>query len=200
MILILMEAVIMEALEQSVNKFLFLFFVVSSCGSPEYQWIPYNEKGLDLTKRYVQLNREVYTGYVLKLGANQKDTLSISFYNKGLKDGVWNKFYNNGSLKEVRVFKNGKKTGQYFGYYMSGEIAFEYNFKDGEYHGKRYEWKKDGSLLRESNYKNGYEKGFQKIWWADGRIKSNYVIKNNRRYGLLGIKNCVNVSDSIFTN
>ena len=195
-----MEVVIMEALEQSVNKFLFLFFVVSSCSSPEYQWVSHNEKGLDLTKRYVQLNREVYTGHVLKLGASQKDTLSISFYNKGLKDGVWKKFYNNGSLKEVRVFKNDKKTGQYFGYYMSGEIAFEYNFKDGEYHGKRYEWKKDGSLLRESNYKNGYEKGFQKIWWADGRIKSNYVIKNNRRYGLLGIKNCVNVSDSIFTN
>ena len=25
----------------------------------------------------------------------------------------------------------------------------------------------------------------------------NYVIKNNRRYGLLGTKNCINVSDSI---
>ena len=49
-------------------------------------------------------------------------------------------------------------------------------------------------------YENGYEKGVQKIWWPDGRIKSNYIIKNNRRYGLLGVKNCVNVSDSIFSN
>ncbi len=98
------------------------------------------------------------------------------------------------------MFKSGKKIGQYLSYYMSGEKAFEYNFKNGEYHGKRYEWRKDGSLLRESNYENGYEKGSQKIWWADGRIKSNYIIKNNRRYGLLGIKNCVNVSDSVFAN
>ena len=195
-----MEVVIMEALEQSVIKFLFLFFVVSSCGGPEYQWTLYNETGLDITKRYVQLNKEVYTGFVLKLQPNQKDTLSISFYNKGLKAGVWKKFYTNGGLMEIRMFKNGKKIGQYLGYYMNGEKAFEYNFKDGEYHGKRYEWKKDGSLLRESNYENGYEKGSQKIWWADGRVKSNYVIKNNRRYGLLGIKNCVNVSDSIFAD
>ena len=28
--------------------------------------------------------------------------------------------------------------------------------------------------------------------------KSNYFIKNDRRYGLLGTKNCENVSDSIF--
>ena len=52
-------------------------------------------------------------------------------------------------------------------------------------------------LLRVSNYKNGYEHGQQKIWYPDGRIKSNYIIKNGRRYGLLGIKNCINVSDSI---
>lgn len=195
-----MEVVIMEALERLVIKLLLMFFLVISCSSPEYQWIPDNESGLDLTKRYVQLNKQIYTGYVLKLQPNQKDTLSISFYNKGLKAGVWKKFYTSGSLMEIRMFKNGKKIGKYLGYFMSGEKAFEYNFKDGEYHGKRYEWKKDGSLLRESNYENGYEKGSQKIWWADGRIKSNYVIKNNRRYGLLGIKNCVNVSDSIFSN
>ncbi len=153
----------MEALEQSVIKFLFLFFVVSSCGGPEYQWTLYNETGLDITKRYVQLNKEIYTGFVLKLQPNQKDTLSISFYNKGLKAGVWKKFYTNGGLMEIRMFKNGKKIGQYLGYYMNGEKAFEYNFKDGEYHGKRYEWKKDGSLLRESNYENGYEKGIPNL-------------------------------------
>ena len=84
-----MEVVIMEALERSVIKFFLVFFVVSSCSSPEYQWIPYNDSGLDITKRYVQLNKEIYTGFVLKLQPNQKDTLSISFYNKGLKAGVW---------------------------------------------------------------------------------------------------------------
>ena len=37
----------------------------------------------------------------------------------------------------------------------------------------------------------------QQFWYNDGEIKSNYIIKNKRRYGLLGTKNCVNVSNSI---
>ena len=32
---------------------------------------------------------------------------------------------------------------------------------------------------------------------VDKKNKSNYIIKNNRRYGLLGTKNCVNVSDDL---
>ncbi len=200
MTLILMEAVFMERLVQLATKFFLIVFLLSSCAKEKHQWIPYNKEELDLSKRYVQLNGKVYSGYVFKLHPSQTDTSSISFYSKGLKDGVWKKFYNTGKIKEIRHFKNGKKIGQYLGFYVSGEIAFEYNFKDGEYHGKRYEWKKDGGLLRESNYENGYEQGSQKIWWPDGKIKSNYIIKNNRRYGLLGVKNCVNVSDSIFTN
>ena len=38
------------------------------------------------------------------------------------------------------------------------------------------------------NYVNGYESGSQKLWFNNGEVKSNYVIKNNRRYGLLGLK------------
>ena len=51
-------------------------------------------------------------------------------------------------------------------------------------------------IIKSFNYVNGYENGSQKLWFNNGEVKSNYVIKNNRRYGLLGTKNCVNVSDS----
>jgi hypothetical protein len=38
-------------------------------------------------------------------------------------------------------------------------------------------------------------------WWYDnGKVKSNYRIIEGRRFGLLGTKNCINVSDSIFNN
>ena len=47
--------------------------------------------------------------------------------------------------------------------------------------------------LRDS-YKNGYELGEQKIWDKNGEIVTNYIIKNGRRFGLLGKKNCVNAS------
>jgi antitoxin component YwqK of YwqJK toxin-antitoxin module len=48
------------------------------------------------------------------------------------------------------------------------------------------------------NYQKGHEEGEQKWWYDNGKIKANYIIKDGRRYGLLGTKNCINVSDSIF--
>jgi antitoxin component YwqK of YwqJK toxin-antitoxin module len=56
----------------------------------------------------------------------------------------------------------------------------------------------DGKLIHLANYKNGQEEGTQKLWYDNGKIRANYVIKNGKRYGLLGTKNCINVSDSIF--
>jgi antitoxin component YwqK of YwqJK toxin-antitoxin module len=48
------------------------------------------------------------------------------------------------------------------------------------------------------NYVMGHESGAQQQFYTDGKIKANYTIIDGRRYGLLGTKNCVNVSDSIF--
>ena len=71
-------------------------------------------------------------------------------------------------------------------------------FKKGEYDGTNRIWTKDGQIIEELNYKKGQEFGSQKVWYLDGKIKSNYIIKNNRRYGLLGTKNCTNVSEEVF--
>jgi hypothetical protein len=30
------------------------------------------------------------------------------------------------------------------------------------------------------------------MWWENGLIRANYVVKNGRRYGLIGLKLCVN--------
>jgi antitoxin component YwqK of YwqJK toxin-antitoxin module len=48
------------------------------------------------------------------------------------------------------------------------------------------------------HYKKGYEEGLQQFYYDNGKVKANYFMKAGRRYGLLGTKNCVNVSDSIF--
>ena len=103
--------------------------------------------------------------------------------------------YNN--IKEIRKYREGKKIGRYIGYYETGNIKFEENFKNNLNHGKLFIWSNEGKLVRESNYKNGYESGLQKIWESNGKIKSNYIVKNKRRYGLLGTKNCINETDTL---
>ena len=68
-------------------------------------------------------------------------------------------------------------------------------FDDGYYYeGDVKVWYPDGSLFQHFKYKKGHEDGAQKVWKSDGRIKANYVVRDGRRYGLTGVKNCINVS------
>ena len=52
------------------------------------------------------------------------------------------------------------------------------------------EWYEDGRLFMERNFHAGQEGGPQKAWGPEGQVYSNYVIKEGRRYGLLGSKPC----------
>ena len=184
----------MERLVQLVSSLMFALGF-AACSTPSI--VKKDSENLDLRKRVVEFNKSPYTGFVYESYENE-DTASIEFYKAGLKHGVWKKFYPGGVLKEERFFKNGKKEGKYQGFYANGNKNFSFNFFDDEYHGTNRIWTGDGVLIEELNYYHGYENGSQKTWYLDGKIKSNYVIKNNRRYGLLGTKNCVNTSEKIF--
>ena len=74
---------------------------------------------------------------------------------------------------------------------------FDFVAKDDEYYGEMKEWTIDGKLFHLAHYVNGQEEGIQKMWYENGKIRANYVIIKGKRYGLLGTKNCRNVSDSI---
>jgi hypothetical protein len=38
--------------------------------------------------------------------------------------------------------------------------------------------------------------GQQRMWWPDGTLRANYVVRDGRRYGLLGAKGCVSVDST----
>lgn len=105
-------------------------------------------------------------------------------------------FYPSGKIRELRYFENGKKVGDHKTWWENGQVQSHYIFEDDEYEGTCREWNEHGALIREMNYHKGHESGSQKQWYDDGKVRSNYVIIKGRRYGLLGTKNCVNVSDS----
>ena len=189
----------MERLELLINRvFLFFFVAFIGCNSNQPTLMVYEgSKDLDLFKINVTYGGVIFTGMIYNTN-NLGDTISTGEYKNGLKNGVWKKFYSNGKLKEKRGFKNGLKVGLYEGFYNDGAKNFVFMFKNGEYNGTNRLWSKDGQIIEEFNYVNGQEKGSQKVWYLNGKIKSNYIIKNNRRYGLLGTKNCTNVSEEVF--
>ena len=144
------------------------------------------------------VNKMPFTGTIFLLYPNTTDTAEVRNYLNGNENGEWRKYYAGGRLREKRYFTNGQKTGSYLVWWQNGQLQQNYNFEQGVYEGVCREWVESGLLIKEMNYSKGYEAGPQKAWWDNGKIKSNYIIKEGRRFGLLGTKNCINVSDSIF--
>jgi hypothetical protein len=135
-------------------------------------------------------------GYVFKL-YTPHDTAFLGSYWGGLEEGVHKKWYPNKQLAEHRYFHLGKKVGKHVGFWEDGTPKFEYHFIDGELQGVCNEWYQKGQPYKVMHYKNGYEEGSQKMWWENGVIRANYVVKQGRRYGLIGLKLCMTPKDSI---
>jgi antitoxin component YwqK of YwqJK toxin-antitoxin module len=180
---------------------IFLFF--SQCQHIEKQRLVKNYVniyGVDI-KMYqgiTYIRDTAFSGVLYGLFPATKDTMLIKNYVKGKEEGEWKEFYENKTLKEIRYFVGGKKEGQYLAWWQNGNKKLDYSFQNNEYQGICKEWNSQGLLIKEANYAAGHELGTQKTWYDNGKIKANYVIINGRRYGLLGTKNCKNVSDSIF--
>ena len=125
------------------------------------------------------------------------DTAAVSYYSNGKEHGRWVRYHPNGKLMEERFFDHGKKTRIMKGWWANGQLQSLYHFYNDEYEGECSDWNEMGVLIRRMHYNRGHEEGLQQQWYDDGSVRSNYVIVKGRRYGLLGTKNCVNVSDSL---
>ena len=143
------------------------------------------------------INNNPATAFIFQLYHNG-DTAFTGTYINGKEDGIFNYWFENKQIKETRNFKNGRQAGEAKGWWPNGQQKFSYHFFNDVYEGNVKEWGSSGTLYRVMHYKNGQEEGGQKLWYDNGQLRSNYVIKDGRRYGLLGTKNCINVSDSIF--
>ncbi|WP_445756374.1 toxin-antitoxin system YwqK family antitoxin [Polaribacter sp.] len=146
----------------------------------------------------ILLNHNKYSGYLYELNPVNRDTILLEAYSGGLQNGVSKKWYATKKIMEQRNYLNGRKIGKQIAYWENGNKKFEFIAKDDAYEGEMKEWNIEGKLIHLANFKNGQENGTQKMWYDNGKIRANYVIIDGKRYGLLGTKNCRNVSDSIF--
>lgn len=176
----------------------FTLLVFVACSAREQQYYNAASLHLEMKAGLMMNNDEPFTGIALTLDPLSGDTLEQVAYQDGMEHGEWRKFYPGGELMEQRFFLHGKKQGNYTAWWPNRQMRLLYHFTDGEYQGTCREWNDKGKQVKEMNYQAGHESGSQKVFYDDGKIKANYVLLNGRRYGLLGTKNCKNVSDSIF--
>jgi antitoxin component YwqK of YwqJK toxin-antitoxin module len=145
------------------------------------------------------IDKKPFNGTLFTLFPVTTDTAELMSYVDGKEHGEWRKFYPQKKIREKRFFWYGQKTGEYIVWWENGNEQLHYFFEADEYEGTCKEWNFDGKLVKVMNYKKGHEEGHQQWWYDNGKVKANYIIKDGRRYGLLGTKNCINVSDSIFS-
>lgn len=125
------------------------------------------------------------------------DTAFVGAFRDGKAQGIHRRWYANGQPQELRQYDNGWQEGQQHGWYESGKPAFVLHFRHDVYEGHVREWYPNGQLARDGHYHDGHENGAQRLWYATGTLQANYEARNGRHYGLTGVKNCVNVWDSI---
>ncbi len=143
-------------------------------------------------------HQSLFTGFLFERDGSNQDTILLEQYKDGLLNGVCKKWYPNRQLMESREYKSGRKNGKQISYWENGNKRFEFIARNDAYEGELKEWSVTGTLFHLAHFVNGQEEGTQKMWYDNGKIRANYVIIKGKRYGLLGTKNCKNVSDSIF--
>lgn len=132
-----------------------------------------------------------FSGYVIQVN-DDGTLLSKEGYLNGQKEGPSFKWSSNGRLIEERYFHENQKTGRHLGFFNDGQPRFEYYFNCGLPIGTHKEWLENGQLYSLSTYNDsGRPEGEQKFFFPSGKVRANYVIKNGRRYGLLGAKGCM---------
>jgi len=139
---------------------------------------------------------KLFTGIQYRLN-EQRDTVQLGSYFNGVEEGLQQKWYAKGKPQERRFYINGKKERNQRGWWPNGQIKFDFNTYNDEYEGEFREWLENGLLIKKFHYTHGYENGSQRLWWNDGTVRANYVIKNGKKYGLLGLKICTNPYDSV---
>lgn len=162
------------------------------------QLVPDSVVLLNPTDGLLYQQDKLFDGSVYHLFSNEKDTEWVHGYKQGYEHGLWRHYDSSGRLLMERMYDRGKKVGLLQTWWPNGKRQWLYHFKDDEYEGECMEWNEQGRMIRQMHYQSGQEQGSQKTWYDNGKIKANYWVESGRRYGLLGTKNCVNVSDSLY--
>ena len=154
------------------------------------------DSNLQLHQDTLFFHDQKFSGSIFNLYPNG-DTLMTGHFLNGLEQGVFKKWYLNHQLAESRTYHLGKKIGKHIGFWEDGKPKFEFYFSKGEHDGTANEWYSNGQAYKAFHYTMGYENGSQKMWWENGVIRANYVVKQGKKYGLIGLKLCMTPRDSL---
>jgi len=188
-----------------------LCLILWSCGSSPRQtqiakvtipdvWVMESDTSFAYNQGVLYFQQRTFSGWQFTLYSNGDTAKIVPFY-EGREEGFTKSWYPNHKLAEQRFYEQGKKQGRHQAWWENGQPKFVYQFSNDEHEDVQRVWASNGVLIQKFNYQKGHEEGQQQMWFEDGSLRSNYVIKNGRRFGLPGVKNCVSaIENNAFVN
>lgn len=105
--------------------------------------------------------------------------------------------YPDGRVHRAAEWRGSKLDGTTRGWYDDGAKMFDYRYRDGVAEGEQRQWYESGQPLTLFHDRAGHELGEQRMWNADGSVRSSYVVRDGRRYGLIGAMGCTGRDSTI---
>lgn len=96
-----------------------------------------------------------FVGAYKKFYENGQLQFLKNYDSKGVGQGKYEEYNENGQLLEKGEFACGERTGERKIYYSNGKLKNHYNYLNGSLQGKCFIYNKDGSLQEEKEYFNG---------------------------------------------
>jgi hypothetical protein len=93
-------------------------------------------------------------------------------------DGLLQKWYDNGNLREQLSFTNGCADGLCREWYYNGQLRYEGTYICGKQHGVVKKWHPNGVLCCEWMFDNGIENGLFRRWSDTGHLEGETYYKN----------------------
>jgi antitoxin component YwqK of YwqJK toxin-antitoxin module len=112
-----------------------------------------------------------FSGRVVGYIAKQNVRISAEYRN-GVKHGLFQEWYPNGTLKSSLVYEEGEKEGEAVSYYQDGQIKSLRHYTGGLLEGESEEFFPDGALRETSFYKEGALEGANTVYYENGSRRS----------------------------
>jgi antitoxin component YwqK of YwqJK toxin-antitoxin module len=101
----------------------------------------------------------------------------------GQPEGLWLKYYPNGTVYEEALYQNGVLDGPRKLYDSLGNVEIIEHYHKGEYEGEYLRYYADGTLKIEGNYQQNQMAGVWKVYYANGLLKESVHYEKNLENG-----------------
>lgn len=177
---------------KGVGLLLLFTFLCGACSEPTPLNLKVKHSDLNLYIRDGRwwYNGRVFSGWIQEVQSDQLVTFRMPV-EEGLANGLAVGFYENGLKMLERAYVNGKLEGQSRQWWRNGKCKYLLCYKDDKYEGVQRAFFENGHLREEANYVAGKPDGLQRVWDESGQLTSNYMIRNNRVYGIVKVQSCI---------